>query len=103
MWANVWQTECIARVDPRTGRVNGWVLMHGLGDALESRGLPMKGKRMDVLNGIAWDASRRRLFVTGKYWPRIFEVKVEAVDPNGAKHKGLAGSCVIPTGTHGLL
>lgn len=51
VWANVWQTECIARVDPRSGSVTGWVLMHGLAHALHERGLPMKGKGMDVLNG----------------------------------------------------
>ena len=102
VWANVWQTECVARVDPASGNVTGWVLMHGLRQALHERGLPMKGKSMDVLNGIAYDEGRRRLFVTGKYWPRVFEVTVAAVDPNAADSRRRAESCFVGAG-HGLL
>jgi glutamine cyclotransferase len=51
IWANVWQTECIARISPSTGKVLGWVLMHGLAGALQRRNLPQKGTHMDVLNG----------------------------------------------------
>eukprot|EP00882_Tetradesmus_deserticola_P009255 GHRQ01009765.1.p1 GENE.GHRQ01009765.1~~GHRQ01009765.1.p1 ORF type:complete len:308 (+),score=81.53 GHRQ01009765.1:87-1010(+) len=72
VWANVWQTECIARICPQTGKVKGWLLMHGLGQSLQNRQL--SNHAMDVLNGIAWDHRRQRLFITGKYWPRIFEV-----------------------------
>lgn len=51
VWANVWYTDCIARVCPATGKVVGWVLMHGLRSGLAARGLPMNGRQMDVLNG----------------------------------------------------
>lgn len=95
VWANVWMTECIARICPATGAVKGWVLMHGLAHALQQRGLPMEGKAMDVLNGIAWDPLRRRLFVTGKWWPRLFEVAVKAVNPHAKENKRLASRCII--------
>jgi len=49
IWANIWQTECIARICPDSGKVKGWVLMHGLRANLESRGL--SNNPMDVLNG----------------------------------------------------
>ena len=51
IWANVWQTECIARICPATGVVNGWVLMQGLRGNLLKRNLPQHGTQMDVLNG----------------------------------------------------
>jgi glutamine cyclotransferase len=78
IWANVWQTECIARICPATGMVKAWVFMHGLRAALEERRLPQNGA-MDVLNGIAYDEASKRLFVTGKLWPRVFEVKLEHI------------------------
>jgi glutamine cyclotransferase len=71
--ANVWQTECIAKVNLTTGRITHWALMHGLLESLKTR----PGARpMDVLNGIAWDKAQKRLFVTGKLWPSMFEVKL---------------------------
>ncbi|KAF8068414.1 hypothetical protein HT031_002103 [Scenedesmus sp. PABB004] len=87
LWANVWQTNCIARICPESGRVKGWLLMQGLRDSLLRRNL---GADMDVLNGIAWDHQRQRLFVTGKYWPRVFEVvpqPLDASDPALAARK----------------
>lgn len=176
VWANVWQTECIARICPRSGNVTGWVLMHGLAHSVQQRNLAMKGKHMDVLNGacacvccvvcalfvcsgqkrtlelqgssslasynfgsthanctqallgtpraggslspasipqqiesgtshirnaislthpgIAWDASRRRLFVTGKYWPRLFEVSLKPLDAASPTNQQMAASCL---------
>ena len=73
--ANVWQTECIAKVNLTTGRISHWALMHGLRDELMRRD---NWKQMDVLNGIAWDKINKRLFVTGKKWPSVFEVKLRA-------------------------
>jgi glutaminyl-peptide cyclotransferase len=72
VWANIWLTDCIARVDPKTGRLNGWLLMHGL------RGSDVRSPGEDVLNGIAWDggADGGRLFVTGKLWPKLYEIRV---------------------------
>ena len=76
VWANVIETECIARVDPRSGAVVGWVDMTGLRDALDP-GAPTKA---GVLNGIAADEKSGRIFVTGKNWPNLFEVTVHETD-----------------------
>ena len=67
--ANVWQTELIARISPTTGKVLGWIDLTGLLTQAEMQGV-------DVLNGIAYDAKQDRLFVTGKLWPKIFEIKL---------------------------
>jgi len=75
VWANVWQTECIARINHKTGTVRGWIMLHGLLDKLRKANVS-QAKPMDVLNGIAWDKEGKRLFVTGKYWPSVFEVKL---------------------------
>lgn len=69
IYANVWQTDRIAIIAPKTGRVTGWIDLHGLLDPREAGGV-------DVLNGIAYDAAGDRLFVTGKLWPRLFEVRI---------------------------
>ncbi|EIL98637.1 glutamine cyclotransferase [Rhodanobacter thiooxydans] len=71
IYANVWLTDRIARIDPASGQVTGWIDLTGLFDI--SR-LPDPGD--DVLNGIAWDAARKRLFVTGKCWPQLFEIEL---------------------------
>ena len=70
IWANVWHTDRIARISPATGKVLGWIDLTGL--------LPddQKSSPEAVLNGIAYDAAHNRLFVTGKLWPRLFEIKV---------------------------
>ncbi|MGA8441609.1 MAG: glutaminyl-peptide cyclotransferase [Candidatus Sulfotelmatobacter sp.] len=70
IFANVWQTNRIARISPRTGEVLGWIDLEGLLSPvyrLESGA---------VLNGIAYDGERKRLFVTGKLWPKIFEIQL---------------------------
>jgi glutaminyl-peptide cyclotransferase len=69
IYANVWQTERIAMIAPKTGRVTGWADLRGLLNPREAAGV-------DVLNGIAYDAAADRLFVTGKLWPRIFEIRL---------------------------
>jgi len=71
IYANVWQTNRIARIDPKTGHVVGWIDLTGLLDT-SRLGNPID----DVLNGIAYDAAKDRLFVTGKHWPKLFEIKV---------------------------
>lgn len=71
VWANVWRTDYIIRIDPASGRVVGVIDLSGL--------LPkdqVKDPVDDVLNGIAWDAQNRRLFVTGKNWPSLFEIRL---------------------------
>jgi glutamine cyclotransferase len=70
VYANVWQTNLIARIDPATGRVLGWIRLDGL---LTAEDL---SEPVDVLNGIAYDAENDRLFVTGKFWPKLFEIEV---------------------------
>ena len=69
VFANVWQTDYVARIDPATGNVNGYIDFRGL---LTSR----EREATDVLNGIAYDEATDRLFITGKLWPRVFEVRV---------------------------
>lgn len=68
IFANVWQSDWIARIDPETGRVVGWIDLTGLLDGVEATG------PIDVLNGIAYDAATDRLFITGKLWPVLFEI-----------------------------
>jgi glutamine cyclotransferase len=70
IFANVYQTDRIARIEPSSGRVVGWIDLQGLLPAADRRGV-------DVLNGIAYDPARDRLFVTGKLWPRLFEIRLE--------------------------
>eukprot|EP00899_Mesostigma_viride_P016425 jgi/Mesvir1/24784/Mv22035-RA.1 len=77
VWANIWQTDCIARVSPEDGRVLGWLLLHGLKkDMLASH----PSGRADVLNGIAWDPREGRVLVTGKLWSRLYELKLRRVE-----------------------
>jgi glutamine cyclotransferase len=70
LFANVWQTDRIARISPQTGKVVGWIDLSGILSPIYRRGSD------SVLNGIAYDAKQKRLFVTGKLWPSIFEIKV---------------------------
>jgi glutamine cyclotransferase len=70
IFANIWSSDRIAIIDPGSGRVNGWVDLSGLLPAADRAGV-------DVLNGIAYDAARDRLFVTGKLWPKLFEIRLK--------------------------
>lgn len=70
LYANVWQTDRIVRISPTDGRVLGWVDLAGLLDAAD------RIEHVDVLNGIAYDVLGDRLFVTGKLWPKLFEIKL---------------------------
>ena len=74
VYANVWQTDRVARIDPGTGRVTGWIDLSGL------LGPEDYSPPVDVLNGIAYDAATDRLFVTGKLWPKLFEIAILPVD-----------------------
>lgn len=71
IWSNVWQTDLILRVDPATGRVASFLNMKDLLAPSDRTGTE------DVLNGIAYDADKKRIFVTGKRWPRIFEIRIK--------------------------
>jgi glutamine cyclotransferase len=67
--ANVWKSTRIARISPKTGRVTGWIELAGLSGLV-------KANEQAVLNGIAYDAQGDRLFVTGKFWPTLFEIRL---------------------------
>ena len=72
IWANVWMTDRIARISPNTGDVNAWIDLGSL--------FP-PNQRMppaDVMNGIAYDKATRRIFITGKKWPRLYQISVGA-------------------------
>jgi len=71
IYANVWQTDWILRIDPHTGEVVGLVNLAGLLEAADRT-----PRQTDVLNGIAYDAKNDRLFVTGKNWPKLFEIRL---------------------------
>jgi glutaminyl-peptide cyclotransferase len=71
IFANVWLTDRIARISPATGKITGWIDLHGL---LGKDAPPEESGA--VLNGIAYDAAGKRLFVTGKLWPRLFEIRL---------------------------
>ncbi len=72
IWANVWQTDHIVRIDPQTGSVLGWIDLTGLLSQEE------RAQGADVLNGIAYDQVTERVFVTGKLWPKLFEIELIA-------------------------
>jgi glutamine cyclotransferase len=70
IYANIWQTDTIVRIDPKTGDVLGWIDLQGI--------LPedLRTPETDVLNGIAFDPECGRLFITGKRWPRLYEIRL---------------------------
>jgi glutamine cyclotransferase len=70
IWANIWQTDKIARIAPRTGKIVGWIDLSGIIHKEELQGSGA------VLNGIAYDSVGDRIFVTGKLWPKLFEIRV---------------------------
>ena len=69
IFANIWQTDNIARIDPATGRVTSYIDLRGLLT-------PREAASVDVLNGVAYDPAGDRLFVTGKLWPKLFEIRL---------------------------
>jgi len=79
IYANVWKKDYIARISPQTGEVVGWIELKGL--------LPdgIIDNQEAVLNGIAYDRENSRLFVTGKLWPQLFEIKLVAITASSKK------------------
>jgi glutamine cyclotransferase len=71
IYANVWQTDRVARIDPNSGRVTAWINLSGLLSPED------RARGVDVLNGIAYDETSDRLFVTGKFWPKLFEIRLK--------------------------
>jgi len=80
IYANIWHQDRIARIAPATGRVLGWIDLTGLLPAAQH------STPEAVLNGIAYDAVHDRLFVTGKLWPKIFEIRLVPATPNAKAH-----------------
>ena len=73
IWANVWMSDNIVKIDPNNGKVLAWIDLGSLYDYID------KERRIDVLNGIAFDKETKRIFVTGKLWPLIFEITIEEI------------------------
>jgi glutamine cyclotransferase len=71
IFANIWKTDTIARISPDTGEVTGWIDLGRLSQQFEPT------TSIDCLNGIAYDERGNRLFVTGKFWPKLFEIRIE--------------------------
>ena len=69
IYANIWKSDFIVKINPSTGKVTGWIDLRNLLTQVER-------KRTDVLNGIAYDNEKNRLFVTGKLWPKLFEIEL---------------------------
>lgn len=87
IYANVWLTNRIARISPETGQVVGWIDLTGLLSEEDRR------QPVDVLNGIAYDAEHDRLFVTGKLWPKLFEIELIPKPPglrDSREYKGVS-------------
>ena len=74
VYANIWLTDSIIRINPETGQVTGWIDLGGI--------LPAASKTQDagVLNGIAYDPETGRLFITGKQWPSLYEIKLIPIE-----------------------
>ena len=71
IYANIWQTDMIARIDPKSGHVVGWIDLTGLRETAGAAADPDA-----VANGIAYDSAKGRLYVTGKLWPKLFEIRL---------------------------
>ncbi|SDH38405.1 MULTISPECIES: glutaminyl-peptide cyclotransferase [unclassified Duganella] len=71
IFANIWHTSTIARIDPASGKITGWI---DFGKLYPDAGKGQNGE--NVMNGIAYDPVKKRLFVTGKLWPKIYEVNI---------------------------
>ena len=78
IWANVWETSSLVRINPTTGAVIGWVDLDGVFTDSDRRPYLKPGQQVDVLNGIAYDETAGRLVVTGKWWPRLYEITVDS-------------------------
>jgi glutamine cyclotransferase len=70
IWANIWQTDLIARIDPASGKVIAYIDLKGILSDKDT------DTNINVLNGIAYDQAGKRIFVTGKNWPKLFEIRI---------------------------
>jgi glutamine cyclotransferase len=110
IYANVYTTDCIAQIDPNTGGVVGWVVLSAVKNrmltSLEAKGAAV---RPDVLNGIAWDGTKSRLFVSGKLWPAVYEIELRPMYRD-SKSTDVAAitqyvreTCIVPESRMALL
>ncbi len=70
VYANIWQTNYIAEIDPASGNITGWIDLEGIQSYLDYN------KSIDVLNGIAYDSENDKIYVTGKLWPNLFQIEL---------------------------
>lgn len=85
IYANVWKSDSIARICPKDGHVIAWINLTGI------EGQSRSQNPEDVLNGIAWDSSGRRLFVTGKHWNALYEIEIVS----SSTGESGSGGCVL--------
>jgi glutamine cyclotransferase len=78
IWANILERECIARIDESTGEILGWIDFTGLKNEPGNDGFG------DVMNGIAYDDTHNKIYVTGKLWKSVFEVKIRKLEGKSA-------------------
>jgi len=71
IWANLWTTDTILKIDPETGKIIAEIDLSGLLSSNSNQKVPI-----DVLNGIAYDHDRNKIYVTGKLWPKLFEIEI---------------------------
>jgi glutaminyl-peptide cyclotransferase len=88
IWANVWHTHRIARIDPASGRVKGWLDLSAL--------IPPVTDPEAVLNGIAYDEQANRLLVTGKLWPRLYEIRIPSLGIGTGGAQGQSAPAAAP-------
>lgn len=75
IWANIWQTDTIIVIDPNSGKITGEIDMSGLSGSIMEK----QSEQIDVLNGIAWNPLSDKIYVTGKLWPKLFEIKLKKI------------------------
>lgn len=73
IWANIWTTDTIVIIDPNSGKITGTIDLSGLSGSV----IKNQVEQIDVLNGIAWNPVSDKIYVTGKLWPKIFEIKIK--------------------------
>ncbi|ACS78865.1 glutaminyl-peptide cyclotransferase [Maridesulfovibrio salexigens] len=78
IFSNIWKQDRIAAIDPKQGKVKFWLDISSL--------RPLAGKNAEAANGIAWDTAGKRLFVTGKFWNKVFEIELPALENQPASN-----------------
>ncbi len=77
IYANIWQSDSLVRIDPQSGEVIGYINLRGIFSPSDRSRYLQPGQAVDVLNGIAYDDATGRLLVTGKWWPRIYQIAID--------------------------